>query len=216
MGAGTGMATVQKQPPQDLVACPQCDLLMALPPIAAGQRGLCIRCGALVRQAGTDPIVKPLALTAAALLLFVPANFLPILELDILGKSSTATLVGAVEILFSGGLPLVGLMVLFCSILAPLATMGLLFFVLAAVGLRRRPAFLPRLYRLYLHLDSWAMLEVYMIGLLVSIVKLLDMARVQVGIGLLCFIGLLLISLSAKAALDRGAVWEEIEVLCRR
>lgn len=213
---GTDMDAVRKQPARDLVACPQCDLLMVLPPIAPGQRGLCIRCGALIRQVGTDPIVKPLALTAAALLLFVPANFFPILELDILGQSSTATMVGAVEILFTGGLPLVGLMVLFCSIIAPLTTMGLLFFVLAAVGLKRRPAFLPRFYRLYLHLDSWSMLEVYMIGLLVSIVKLLDMARVQVGIGLFCFIGLLVTSLAAKAVLDRSAVWEEVEILCRR
>ena len=200
----------------EIAACPQCDLLMVLSPLSAGQRAVCTRCGALIRQTGADPIGKPLALTAAALLLFIPANFLPILALDILGHSSVSTMVGAVQVLFTGGLTLVALMVLFCSILAPLATMGLLFVVLLCVRLRRGPSFLPALFRLYLHLDSWAMLEVYMIGLLVSIVKLLDMARVEVGIGLLCFVGLLLTSLASKAALDRTTVWEEIETLCRR
>jgi paraquat-inducible protein A len=198
----------------ELGACPQCDLLMSVPPLSAGQRAVCTRCGALIRQVGTDPIGKPLALTAAALLLFVPANFLPILALDILGQSSASTMVGAVQVLFTGGLTLVALMVLFCSVLAPLATMGLLFIVLLCVRLGRGPSFLPGIFRLYLHLDSWAMLEVYMIGLLVSVVKLLDMARVEVGIGLFCFVGLLLTSLASKSALDRTAVWEKIEAIC--
>jgi paraquat-inducible protein A len=200
----------------ELAGCPQCDLLMTLSPLSAGQRAVCPRCGALIRQAGTDPIGKPLALAAAALLLFFPANVLPILALDILGHGSVSTVVGAVQVLFSGGLSLVGLMVLFCSILAPLAAMGLLFVVLFFLRLGRGPSFLPGFFRFYLHLDSWAMLEVYMIGLLVSIVKLLDMARVDVGIGLFCFIGLLITSLAAKAALDRTAVWERIEALCNR
>jgi paraquat-inducible protein A len=200
----------------ELAACPQCDLLMVLSPLSAGQRAVCTRCGALIRQVGADPIGKPLALTVAALLLFVPANFLPILALDILGHSSVSTMVGAVAVLFNGGLPLVALMVLFCSILAPVATMGLLFVVLLCVRLRRGASFLPAFFRLYIHLDSWAMLEVYMIGLLVSIVKLLDMAKVEVGIGLFCFVGLLLTSLASKAALDRTAVWERIETICAR
>ncbi len=198
----------------EVAACPQCDLLMSVPPLSAGQRAVCTRCGALIRQVGTDPIGKPLALTAAALLLFLPANFLPILALDILGQSSASTMVGAVQVLFAGGLTLVALMVLFCSILAPLATMGLLFIVLLCVRLGRGPSFLPGFFRLYLHLDSWAMLEVYMIGLLVSVVKLLDMARVEAGIGLSCFVGLLLTSLASKSALDRTAVWEKIEAIC--
>ena len=200
----------------DLAACPECDLLMELSALPSGQKAVCPRCGAVIREAKADSVGRSLALTAAALLLFIPANFLPILELSILGQSSAATMVGAVDILFAGGLPLVGLMVLFCSILAPLATMGLLFFVLVSVGLNRASHFLARLFRLYVHLDSWAMLEVYMIGLLISIIKLLDMAKVEVGIGLVCFVGLLLTSLAAKATLDRTAVWEEIERICNR
>jgi paraquat-inducible protein A len=207
---------VHDHSPTDLAACPGCDLLVTLLPLSAGQRAACPRCGAVIREAKADPVGRPLALTAAALLLFLPANFLPILELNILGQSSAATMVGAVDVLFTGGLPLVGLMVLFCSILAPLATMGLLFSVLVSIGLNRASRFLPGLFRIYVHLDSWAMLEVYMIGLLVSIIKLLDMATVEVGIGLLCFVGLLLTSLAAKAALDRTAVWEKIERLCNR
>lgn len=214
--AGFDMNGAQKQPAQDLAACPQCDLLMRLSRISAGQKALCPRCGASIRKPRTDTIGKPLALTVASLLLFVPANFMPILVLDILGHSSVSTMVGAVQVLFAGGLPLVALMVFFCSILAPLATMGLLAVVLFSARLQRGPAFLPGCFRLYLHLDSWAMLEVYMIGLLVSIVKLLDLARVEVGIGLFCFVGLLLTSLAAKAALDREALWEKIEALCRR
>ena len=214
-GMKKGADVEQAMEKSGLAACPQCDLLMTHSPLSAGQRAVCTRCGALIRQAGADPIGKPLALTAAALLLFVPANFLPILSLDILGHSSVSTMVGAVQVLYTGGLALVALMVFFCSILAPLATMGLLFVVLFFLRLRRGASFLPGIFRLTLHLDSWAMLEVYMIGLLVSIVKLLDMARVEVGVGLFCFIGLLITGLAAKAALDRTAVWEEIEALCR-
>jgi paraquat-inducible protein A len=127
----------------ELAACPQCDLLMTLGPLSAGQRAVCTRCGALIRQAKRDLIEKPLALTAAALCLFILANFLPILALDIFGHSSVSTMVGAVQVLFTGGLALVALMVFFCSILAPLATMGLLFVVLFFCGSVVAPLFYP-------------------------------------------------------------------------
>ena len=201
---------------KDPVACPQCDLLMVSPRLAGSQRALCSRCGGLIRRAGTDSIDRALALSAAALILFLPANFLPILSLNMLGKVSDVTMVGAVKVMFSGGLPLVGLMVIFCSILAPLATTGLLFVVLASLRAGRCPGFLPGWFRFYQHLDSWAMLEVYMIALLVSIIKLLDMARVEVGLGLFCFIGLMITHLASKAVLDRAAVWEGIETACTR
>jgi len=212
------MNTIEAKEPQgnDPVACPQCDLLMAFPRLAGSQRGFCSRCGAVIREAGTDSMDRALALSAAALILFIPANFLPILSLNILGQASDVTMIGAVKVLFSGGFPLVGLMVVFCSILAPLATTGLLFIGLAFLRAGRCPGFLPDGFRLYQHLDSWAMLEVYMIALLVSIIKLLDMARVELGVGLFCFIGLMLAHIGSKAVLDRTAVWEKIEAVCTR
>ena len=198
-----------------LHACHECDLLICGHEITSGNKSVCPRCGALVAEHKPDSIDRTLACVITGLILYWPANFLPILSLNILGNSSYNTMIGAVEALYRGGLPLVGLMVLFCSVLAPFINLFVLLAVLLQVKANRCATSLPALFRLYIHLDSWAMLEIYMLALLVAIIKLLDIARVQVDIGIICFIGLLLANLMSKVTLDKNNIWKQIERLCQ-
>ena len=198
----------------DFTICHECDVLMRLPdgPVPSAFR--CPRCSSPVNGHGSGEIAKPLAAVAAGLIFFGPANFMPILHMSTLGIESNHTMIGAVRVMAGGNMVPVALMVLFCSVLAPLLEFSLLGIVLAQVALGRNILLLPNFFRFYTHLDSWAMLEVYMIGLLVSVIKLIGMASVTPGIGLVCFVGMMLASIAVKVTLDRHGVWRKIEAIC--
>jgi len=206
--------TALKTESTDFVICHECDVLMRLPESSVSSALKCPRCSSPVKGHGSGEIAKPLAAAAAGLIFFGPANFMPILHMSILGIESNHTMIGAVRVMVDGNMVPVAFMVLFCSVLAPLLEFLLLGIVLVQVALGRNILLLPNFFRFYSHLDSWAMLEVYMIGLLVSVIKLIGMASVKPGIGLVCFVGMMLASIAVKVSLDRHGVWRRIETIC--
>jgi paraquat-inducible protein A len=198
----------------DFAICHECDVLMRQPNRSIFSSLRCPRCSSPVKGHDSDGLAKPLAAVAAGLIFFWPANFMPILQMTILGIESNHTMIGAVGVMAESGMVPVSLMVLFCSVLAPLFEFSLLGMVLAQVAMGRNIMSLPTLFRFYTYLDSWAMLEVYMIGLLVSVIKLIGMAAVTPGIGMFCFVGMMLSSITAKVTLYQHGVWRKIETIC--
>ncbi len=59
--------------------------------------------------------------------------------------------------------------------------------------------------------DTWEMLEVFMIGILVSIFKLKDLADLSLNIGIICFAVLVLCVNALKITLDKAMIWDEID-----
>jgi paraquat-inducible protein A len=206
--------TASKSESYDFTICHECDVLMRLPNRSDTSALRCPRCASPIQGFGSKDLAGPLAAVAAGLIFFFPANFMPILQMTILGIESNHTMVGAVRVMAEGGMLPVALMVLFCSVLAPFFEFSLLGMVLVQVAMGRNIMSLPMLFRFYSHLDSWAMLEVYMIGLLVSIIKLIGMAAVTPGIGLLCFVGMMAAGIASKATLAHHSVWRKIEAIC--
>jgi paraquat-inducible protein A len=123
---------------------------------------------------------------------------------------------GGVVDLCRGGFYWVSLVVFVCSILAPSAKLLLLLIVLLHIKRDHYSRLLTTLFRFYGYLDSWGILEVYMIAVLVSVTKLVDLAAIQAGLGLYCFVGLLLASILTGLNLDKAQIWESIEELCRQ
>lgn len=198
----------------DFTICHECDVLMRLPNRSVSSTLRCPRCFSPLKEHASEALAKPLAAVIAGLIFFWPANFMPILQMSILGIESTHTMLGAVRVMADSGMIPVAFMVLFCSVLAPFLEFSLLGLVLVQVALGRNIFALPTLFRFFTYLDSWAMLEVYMIGLLVSVIKLIGMADVTPGIGMLCFVGMMLSSIAAKVTLRQQGVWRKIESIC--
>jgi paraquat-inducible protein A len=198
----------------DFTICHECDVLMRLPNRSVSSTFRCPRCLSPVKGHDSEGLAKPLTAVAAGLIFFWPANFMPILQMTILGIESNHTMIGAVRVMFDSGMVPVSLMVLFCSVVAPLFEFLLLGLVLVQVAVDRNIVSLPLLFRLYTYLDSWAMLEVYVISLLVSVIKLIGMATVTPGIGMLCLVGMMLSSIAVKVTLHQNDVWRKIETIC--
>lgn len=198
-------------PLEQLVACHECDLLMRKPELAPEEKACCPRCGFELFAHRAQVERRSLALVLTALVLYVPANFLPIIQLNLLGQSTQDTVWSGVVSLYRSGMELVAAVVLLCSMLVPLFKLLCQLVVMLCIRWRMALGWGRWLYRSYHHLREWGMLEVYLIGVLVSIVKLMDMADLTLGLGLFCFIGLLLSQVWLEVTMSPHQIWELLE-----
>ncbi|MDR9754202.1 paraquat-inducible protein A [Pseudomonas sp. SZMC_28357] len=197
-------------PLEDVVACHECDLLMRKPPLARGEKAICPRCGYELYAHRHNVVRRSLALVITALLLYVPANFLPIMQLNLLGQTSHDTVWTGVVGLFNSGMQGVAVVVFLCSMAIPLLKLLCQLAVLLSIRLDIGRNYGLLLYRIYHHLRDWGMLEVYLMGVLVAIVKLVDMASVSLGLGLACFISLLLIQAWLEVVMSPHQIWQAL------
>ncbi|EKM97482.1 paraquat-inducible protein A [Stutzerimonas degradans] len=183
---------------------------MARPTLAHGQVAECARCGYELLRLRHRFVGPGLALVSAALLLYFPANFLPIMQLNLLGRVTDDTVWTGVLSLYRSDMQGIAFVVLLCSMIVPLLKLLCQFVVLLCIATRRAKSLGMLLYRTYHHLREWGMLEVYLLGILVSIIKLRDMAELSLGIGLACFAGLLVVQVWLELVMSPQQVWEAL------
>lgn len=195
-----------------LVACLECDLLHRQAWLPPGGAAHCTRCGArLYRGARPAANERALALSLAACILFVVANFFPILGLEVQGVRSSTTLLHAVRSLWNDEARAVAALVFVTTILVPAAELVSLTWVLVALrrGARGRGA-VPLLHFIE-SVKPWGMVEVFVLGVLVSLVKLAHIATVEPGIALFSFGALMALIAAAAAAFDADAAWAQLQ-----
>jgi paraquat-inducible protein A len=195
-----------------LIACHDCDLLSRLPELPEGTSAWCARCGALLRKRRRNSIERTLALTIAASVLYAVANVFPFLSFEMQGRVTQTTLASGVFDLWQQGVHGIAVLVGFTAVAAPLAQLALLLYVLLPVHLGRVPWQMHRMFRLLRRIQPWSMMEVFLVGILVAVVKLADLAEVVPGLALWAFGGLIVVLAGALATLDPEAVWERLEV----
>lgn len=204
----------QRQPgsPQR-IACLDCDLLHRLPEIPEGATAKCRRCGGLLRKRPHNGLERTLALALSAAILFVVSQSFPFLSFEMGGRVTQTTLMTGVIDLYEQDKAEIAALVLLTIVLAPMFQLGLLLYILVPLRFDRVPWRLPHAFRVLRHAQTWSMIEVFMIGILVAITKLMDMANIVPGLSLWSF-GLLMLVLSAAiASFDPESVWERREAL---
>jgi paraquat-inducible protein A len=204
-------AEIDKLDLENIMACPDCDLLLQQVGVARGQKAVCPRCWHMLYSSKKDSVDKTLALSLSGLILYLPANFMPLMTLDTLGLEKSASIYDGVTSLYQHNYFFVAVMVVLTSLVFPLIKLSLLFVVSLALKLQFFPRGLAQFMRYYHHLDEWGMLEVYMVGILVTIVKMNHIAHIQYDAGLVCFIGLLWAALGSSVVLDEHLFWRLIE-----
>jgi paraquat-inducible protein A len=196
--------------PPVLVACEDCDLLHRLGEIPEGGRATCRRCGGLLRRRPRNGLERTLALAFAAAILFAVANSFPFLSFEMKGRVTETTLMTGVVDLWRQGKQELAALVLLTIVIAPLAQIALLLYVLLPLRWQRVPWQLPHAFRLLRHSQPWSMMEVFMIGILVAIVKLMGMATIVPGLALWSFVLLMLVLTGATASFEPEVVWEQV------
>ncbi|CAL8474799.1 paraquat-inducible protein A [Caballeronia sp. S22] len=193
---------------QRLIACHECDLLFRKPSNARGRHAACSRCGAsLTALPGSGlPLDSICALTLGALITFCITQTFPVIVLRANGMMSEATLFGAVRFLWSGNMRAVAAMVFCSSILFPLIELLALLYLLVPLRLGKLPPRFSSMLRLIQVVRPWGMVEVFMLGVLVTIVKMVSMAEVIPGPGLFA-LGALTVMLGVVTSFDPCKLW---------
>ena len=196
-----------------LLACPECDLLQHDLASPRPRKALCARCGAVLYQRGDGGLERTLALTVTALVLLALANTFPILSLELQGERTDATLVGAVSTLWSQNMQLVGLLVAFTAIAMPLLEIAALAWLLFPLRYGRKAPFFGDAYATLQFAQRLSLVDVFVLGALVSYVKLDHLAEVQAGAGLWAFAGLMLVMATIDSNFDPRDLWEQASAL---
>lgn len=197
-------------PIEQLVACHECDLLMRKPVLQDGESAECPRCGYELFSHRHRVVRRSMALVLTALLLYVPANFLPIMQLNLLGQTSQDTVWSGVVGLYESGMQGIAVVVFLCSMAVPLLKLLCQLLVLLSIRMDFARSYGLLLYRIYHHMREWGMLEVYLMGILVAMVKLMNLADLSLGLGLFCFIALLLVQVWLEVTMAPHQIWEAL------
>ena len=192
-----------------LIACHDCDLIQRLPHISEAGTIQCIRCGAVLHQKIRNSIERTLSLTLAGLVLFGLANSFPFLAFKIGTQVRQTTLLTGIQELYAQGMPELSVIVLLTTVLVPFAQMICMLYILLPLKFRRIPIKLPQVFRFIRHLQPWNMMEVFMLGILVSVVKLAKMAKIIPGVALFSFLALIFVMAAMTASLDSHLIWEK-------
>ncbi len=178
----------------------------------AAQKDLLVCCncdGQLERRTGRRLSVA-LALSLTTLLLLIPANLLPFLSTTVLGASRQSYLYSSVTAMWRLDWPVLGVVIGLFVVILPLVRFAFLSLVLGLTALGVRPSWLGRVFRWSNQLQTWAMPDVFLLGLWVAYARLSATVTTVLLPGALCFIGAGVAALFTRAVLDKAAVWRAI------
>jgi paraquat-inducible protein A len=195
----------------ELVACSECDLLQQLPALAPGTKARCPRCGHTLARQASEPIDVPLALTLGAAVAFILANTQPLMGLSAVGRRASTTIPGGVYEMWQQGEMLTAAIVAFCAVIAPGAY--ILFMLTTLLAARRPPAphWVCEVLRWAVSMQPWSMPEVMILGILVALIKIAELATVAPGIGMYAVGGLVVLFTAIMITFDPREVWKRVE-----
>lgn len=193
-----------------LVTCHGCGLLLKS---NHGGTARCPRCGCGLHHRKPNSVASTWAFVIAAVLLYLPANLLPIMETSSLFGSQSDTIMSGVVYLWRTGSWHLALVVFIASVLVPMAKLIALVLLLVSVQLHSswQPQQRAKLYRLVELVGRWSMLDVYVVTLLVALVQLDALATIRPGPGTLAFGGVVVLTLFAAMSFDPRLIWDQLE-----
>jgi paraquat-inducible protein A len=194
-------------PAHALLACHECDLLQRETPLPPGGIVRCRRCGAELYRNHPNSLDRALAYTLGAIVLFAVANTFPLVGLKAGGQLVQTTLFGGVRALYAEGMWLVAGIVFLTTIVTPLTKLAGMAYLLLPLKFNRVPRWIGPVYRTVDAVNAWSMVEVFMLGLLVALVKLAHIASVVPGIALWSFGALMLLLSAVAAVFDPREMW---------
>jgi len=194
-----------------LIACPDCDLLQRLPDLEPDGAARCPRCDVELWRRRDASRHRTLPLTLAAAVLYAVANAFPILSLSAVGRHARTTVFGGAEQLWHDGREIVAALVLLTAVIAPALQIGFMLAIQLGARRERVASWVGTLLRHHPITRTWSMIEVMMLGVLVALIKIAELATVIPGIALFALGALIFLLAAIQASFDPREIWDRVE-----
>ena len=198
------------------VSCHFCDALQEAPRLLEGDAAHCCRCGEMLYQNRPRSLARATGFSSAALIFMLLAHLFPSITVDSGSIRRELTLLEAADALFREANPLMGVVAVLFTVVAPLTLMGGLLYVAAPL---RFGVALPgalTVTKIFQLSEPWSMLEVFLVGILVSLLKLGAVGEIHLGAGLWALVGLVFCTAFAMAGIDRLELWDRLEIALQK
>jgi paraquat-inducible protein A len=199
-----------------LVACPSCDHVYDVSRLADGETARCSRCGHFLTTRTDDELERMLIFSVSALIAMVVACSFPFMSFSQSGLESTMTLPQTALSLWENDRPFLALMVGAFILLIPAALLFLIAILTIVLMLELRMTWVDELGRLIFSLQNWSMVEVFLVGVVVSLVKIAKMATVVMGVSFWSYVAFAILFTLTLTHIDRAQCWRRIEALTIR
>jgi len=194
------------------IACHECDLLLDLPALVEGQRAYCPRCNYLLSSHSHNDMQRSLSFAISAVIFLGITSMYPFLALKSHGLESVMTLLQTSIALYQEGDQLLAAFVLFFIILAPLLILICIIWTLGYLMLTGKRA--PGAYGMA-HIISvvtpWGMAEIFLIGILVAMVKIVSLATIVLDFSFWAYVGFTICFTLSLTNLDQHYYWDTLE-----
>lgn len=190
-----------------LISCKTCGLIQRLEHLPLGHQVECARCGEIMFRDPALSRAMTAAFSLAALFLYLPANLYPVLAMHYLGRETENTVWGGVEAMWRSGMWGVALIVFTASMLVPLLKLMGLFFLVSVRGTRWQK-FRTRIYKVIEKIGPWAMLDVFLLAIMVAVIRFGRFATVIPGPGIVAFTAVVVLTLLASASFEPQTIWK--------
>lgn len=191
----------------EIIACHECDHFHFYELIPAGAKAKCQQCGSLLYRHIPDSLNRSLALYFTALILFLIANAFPFLSLELGGRVVENILFSSGWAMYELGMGELGVLIILTSILFPFIVITGMLYLLIPARMGTAAPFMAQVYRIVDSIGPWSLIGVFMLGVLIAIVKLQDLANVITGPSLIALALLLVVYTAARASFDPHDLW---------
>lgn len=196
-----------KAAPNGLAGCHTCGRVS---PVALRR---CPRCGSRLHLRKANSIQRTVALMVAAAALYIPSHLLPIMTVAELGEVTHNTIISGMLTFWRSGAYPIALVIFTASILIPLLKIVALSWLCAAATgrLKCSPKMLGRLYWLTELLGRWSMIDIFVVGILVSLMQLGNYMTITPGPGALAFAAVVVLTMFAAMSFEPRLLWDRLD-----
>ncbi|MDA7877163.1 paraquat-inducible protein A [Akkermansiaceae bacterium] len=198
------------------VACHFCDSLHKVELIEEGQSASCLTCGSLLYRNRPQSLERAIAFGLSGIIFFFGMLFLPFITMDAQGNSMTVNAGETVLRLWLEGGEFISLAVFVFIFLLPLTILVSLLYLCIPLSNGRALPGMELAARIFQTVQPWVMVEVFFLGTMVSLLKLMKLADVTMGLGFWSMIALMLSIAASVGGIDRIELWDRIEVAIAR
>ena len=196
---------------QPLIACHQCDLIQYEVSLIAGESALCIRCNAQLYKSTAPNHNQEIALTISAIVMLLIANLFPFATVIVQDQVINATLFNIIQILFTQQQHVIALLIFITLVLAPILEVLTISYLLMQLTWGGQKQYIAYAYNLYLTFKKWVLVDVFMLGVLVALIKLAPILIVKADITVWALAGLVILLTTVEQSFDSKKMWSKID-----